>query len=255
MKRTRRFEEEVNTERWLISYSDFVTLLFAFFVVLFAATYRDNQAIRKLSQAIHHGFQTMGAFSGGQGGSGGAISGQAAQPDQSVSSFQPEAQPARHADMTPPVDVLKLRRELEAVVGKELHNQEIVMKVTPEGFVISLRELGFFDSGQAELVPGAANKLARIAKVLAKPGLELRVEGHTDNQPIHNAEFNSNWELSTARATSVLLMLVNGNHFDPQHISASGYGQFRPVADNSTLEGRRANRRVDLVVVQSRPNE
>lgn len=249
MKRNRRFEEEVHNDRWLISYSDFITLLFAFFVVLFAATYRDNQAIRKLSQAIHQGFQTMGAFSGSQDGYSSSDSSEAPRLDQSPA----EAKPARAADLTPPIDVLKLRHELEAVVGKELRDQEIVMKVTPEGFVISLRELGFFDSGQARLVPGAADKLARIAKVLAKPGLELRVEGHTDNQPIHNAEFDSNWELSTARATSVLLMLVNGNHIDPKHISASGYGEFRPVGDNSTLQGRRANRRVDLVVVQSRP--
>jgi len=253
MKRNRRFEEEVHSDRWLISYSDFITLLFAFFVVLFAATYRDNQAIRKLSQAIHQGFQTMGAFSAGQEGYSNPDSREAAHPNQSIPSSQTDAKPSKDASATPPIDVVKLRRELEAVVGKELQDQEIAIKVTPEGFVISLRELGFFDSGQARLVPGAADKLARIAKVLAKPGLELRVEGHTDNQPIHNAEFDSNWELSTARATSVLLMLVNGNHIDPRHISASGYGEFRPVGDNSTLEGRRANRRVDLVVVQSRP--
>ena len=137
-------------------------------------------------------------------------------------------------------------------MGKELKNHEVVMQVTPEGFVISLKELGFFNSGQAVLLPGAAAKIERIAKILSKPGLELRVQGHSDDQPIHTAQFQSNWELSTARATTVLLLLVNEGGFDPNSISASGYGQYRPVADNATPEGRKMNRRVDLVVVQAR---
>ena len=85
--------------------------------------------------------------------------------------------------------------------------------------------------------------------MLTGHGLELRVEGHSDDQPIHNAQFSSNWELSTARAMAVLLYLVNSAGFDPTKISASGYGQYRSVADNATAEGRRMNRRVDLVVL------
>jgi chemotaxis protein MotB len=148
--------------------------------------------------------------------------------------------------------MVDLRRQLETAIGKELEKHEIVMQVTPEGFVISLKELGFFDSGQAVLLPGAAGKIERIAKVLSRPGLELRVEGHSDDQPIHNSEFSSNWELSTSRAMAVLLLLVNDAGFNPSEISASGYGQYRPVADNHTPEGRRMNRRVDLVVVSAR---
>jgi chemotaxis protein MotB len=145
----------------------------------------------------------------------------------------------------------ELRRQLEAAIGKELANHEVVLQVTPEGFVISLKELGFFNSGQATLLPGASGKIERIAKVLSRPGLEIRVEGHSDDQPIHNDEFRSNWDLSTARAMNVLLLLVNDAGFDPRKISASGYGQYRPIADNATPEGRRMNRRVDLVVVQA----
>jgi len=145
-----------------------------------------------------------------------------------------------------------LRRQLETAMGQELQNHEVVLQVTPEGFVISLKELGFFNSGQAELLPGASEKIERIAKVLSKPGLEIRVEGHSDNQPIHNDQFRSNWELSTARAMAVLRLLVDDAGFDPRKLSASGYGEYRPVADNATPEGRRMNRRVDLVVVQSK---
>ena len=244
--------EAVNQERWLISYSDFITLLFAFFVVLFASTYRDNQAVRKLAKAIHNGFQTMGAFSADESGSGGAYSTQTPNADDNTSRVQNDRTTINPASAGSVEDMLQLRRQLEAAMGQELQNHEVVLQVTPEGFVISLKELGFFDSGQAELLPGAAEKIEKIAKVLSRPGLDIRVEGHSDNQPIHNDQFRSNWELSTARAMAVLRMLVDDAGFDPKKLSASGYGEYRPVADNSTAEGRRMNRRVDLVVVQAK---
>jgi chemotaxis protein MotB len=148
------------------------------------------------------------------------------------------------------VDIGELQRQLEASIGKEIRNHEVIMRVTPEGFVISLKDLGFFNSGEAVLLPGAANKIERIAKVLSQHGLDLRVEGHSDDQPIHTAEFRSNWELSTARAMTVLLLLVNDSGVDPRKVSVAGYGQFRPIADNATSDGRQMNRRVDLVVVE-----
>ncbi|MFZ0745280.1 MAG: OmpA family protein [Terracidiphilus sp.] len=251
MRRRLRVEESVNHDRWLLSYSDFITLLFAFFVVLFASTYRDNQSIRKLSRAIHNGFQTLGAFSD-ESGSGGAYP--TIDPDALDNSSRVPTVVTREESAPPgsEIDMIDLRRQLEGAMGQELEKHEVVLKVTPEGFVISLKELGFFNSGQAVLLPGAATKIERIAKVLSRPGLELRIEGHSDNQPIHTAKFHSNWELSTARAMAVLLLLVDDAGFDPEKLSASGYGQYRPVADNSTPDGRRMNRRVDLVVVQTR---
>jgi chemotaxis protein MotB len=249
-----RAEEAVNHERWLVSYADFMTLLFAFFVVLFAATYRDNQEVRKLARAIHNGFQTMGAFSADESGHGGAYY-TVTQSDEAASRLASDQSKINPASAGPVSEMLELRRQLETAMGKELANHEMVLKVTPEGFVISLKELGFFNSGQAELLPGAAAKIERIAKVLARPGIEIRIEGNSDNQPIHTDQFQSNWELSTARAMTVLELLVNNAGFDPTKVSASGYGQYRPVADNSTPEGRRMNRRVDLVVVQTPPTK
>ena len=242
--------EAVNHERWLISYSDFMTLLFAFFVVLFAATYRDNQTIRKLSRAIHHGFQTLGAFSTEGSGSGSTYLPHIHDRNNKTSHVQVNSSRDNAESAESVTSVLELRRQLEKAVGQELQKHEIVLDVTPEGFVISLKELGFFNSGQAELLPGADRKLARIAKILKRQNLEIRVEGHSDNQPIHNAQFRSNWELSTARAMSVVELLVSDG-FDPKNLSVSGYGEYRPVADNAVPEGRRMNRRVDLVVLQS----
>jgi len=250
-RRRRHVPEVVNHERWLVSYADFVTLLFGFFVVLFASTYRDNQSVRKLSRAIHNGFQTMGAFAD-ESGSGGPYVPVSPDMDDKSSRVQNEDGRVNPASAGSAADMLDLHRQLEATMGKELKNHEVVLQVTPEGFVISLKELGFFNSGQAMLLPGASEKLEKLAKVLMRPGLEIRVEGHSDNQPIHTAQFQSNWELSTARAMSVLQLLVDEAGFNPKKISASGYGEYRPVADNSTAEGRRMNRRVDLIVVQSR---
>jgi chemotaxis protein MotB len=247
-----KLEEPANHDRWLVSYSDFVTLLFAFFVVLFASSYRDNQSIRKLSQAIHIGFQQMGAFSGGESNSGVAYPNLSPDPSTYTPKVHSPQPPIESNAATSPVDIVKLQNQLEGALGEELKKHEVVMRVTPEGFVVSLNELGFFDSGQAVLLPGAADKIRRIAKVLSQDGLDLRVEGHSDNQPIHTAQFRSNWELSTQRAMAVLLLLVDNSEYDPTKISVAGYGQFRPIADNATAEGRRMNRRVDLVVVATR---
>ena len=245
--RRRPVEDNVSHDRWLVSYSDFVTLLFALFVVLFASAYRDTHDIIRVSHAIHTGFQKLEAFSDKDEAA-------SAHPDSNADGH-PTPPPAKFApgiasDMSP-ADLVELRRQLEAAMGAELKNHEVELSVTPEGFVISLKELGFFNSGQAALLPGAAEKIERIANVLSQHGLQLRIEGHSDNQPIHTAQFRSNWELSTARAMSVLQLLVDDAGFDPTKVSVAGFGQYQPIADDSTPEGRRMNRRVDLVVVQT----
>jgi chemotaxis protein MotB len=251
-RRTRHDQEPATHDRWLVSYSDFITLLFAFFVVLFASSYRDSQTIKTLSEAIHVGFQQLGAFSGGKDANGVAYPNLPPDP----STYTPQVHHAApDASAASPVDIVQLQQQLEAAIGQELRNHEVVMRVTPEGFVISLNELGFFNSGQAELLPGAATKIQRIAKVLALHGLDLRVEGHSDNVPIHTEQFHSNWELSTARAMTVMVLLVDQSGFNPQKISVAGYGQYRPVADNATPDGRKLNRRVDLVVVATIPQQ
>jgi chemotaxis protein MotB len=257
-RRLRQTAEPENHDRWLVSYSDFITVLFSFFVVLFATSYRDNQTIKKLSQAIHIGFQELGAFSGGQSSYGVTYRDLKLNGVAGPIPVQPPPLPVNHSPQKPRdenksvatgVDIGELQRQLELAIGKEIRNHEVIMRVTPEGFVISLKDMGFFNSGEARLLPGAADKIERIAKVLSQHGLELRVEGHSDDQPIHTPEFRSNWELSTARAMAVLMMLIDDSGIDPKKVSVAGYGQFRPIADNATSDGRQMNRRVDLVVV------
>jgi chemotaxis protein MotB len=131
-----------------------------------------------------------------------------------------------------------------------LDDKEVALQSTPEGIVITLREPGLFRSGEAKLIPEATEKLLRIASVLKQRNLDLRVEGHSDDQPIHSELYRSNWELSTARAMSVVSTLVDGAGYPPERIAAAGYGPYRPVASNATPEGRSKNRRIDLVVIK-----
>lgn len=248
MRRRQRVEENTQSERWMVSYADFMTLLFALFVVLFASSYHDKKTVQRVSSAVKNGFQEMGVFIGSD----------SAQDPSSTSASRPSV--VRNANdngegKTSPtarntgIDVAELHRKLTKALGKELERQDIELRMTPEGFVISLHELGFFNSGEARLLPGASDKIKAIAAVLMEYGLDMRVEGHSDNVPIHNAEFSSNWELSTARATAVSMMLLRDSKVDPRRMSIAGYGEYHPTASNNTQEGRRANRRVDLVVV------
>ncbi len=242
MRVRRRREERANHERWLISYADFMTLLFALFVVLFASSHHDKKTIQSVSKAVKQGFQEMGAFSS----SDSAADNSRVIGPTSTGEARPSTVPANAG-----IDIIELQRKLKKTLGKEIERQEVVLRMTPEGFVISLHELGFFDSGEARLMPGAGDKIKRIAEVLMQYGLDMRVEGHTDDVPIHNAQFASNWDLSTARAMAVAMMLVNESGVDPQKMSIAGYGQYHPAAGNDTPEGRRANRRVDIVVVSA----
>ena len=247
MRSRRRNEEVAHSDRWLVSYADFMTLLFALFVVLFASSHHDRKAIQRVSSAVKNGFQEMGSFSEG---SSSATSSPSKILKVESSFVSTEDDGAIHAK--PPdagINVVELQEKIGKALGKEVESHEVVMRMTPEGFVISLHELGFFDSGNAQLLPGAADKIKRIAGVLMQYGLDMRVEGHSDNVPIHTPEFASNWELSTARATAVAMMLLNDSGFDPKRISIAGYAQYHPAESNDTPKGRQANRRVDIVIL------
>lgn len=249
MRKRRHAEEPASRDRWMVSYADFITVLFAFFVVLVASLSQDGHSIAKLSQSIHAGFVNLQPFQ--DGGDDPQFLHVAAESMGAVSQLGlgNDLSLRRPGAVVPGVDIEALRRELEAAIGGDLRDGEVTLRTTPEGFVISLKEAGFFKSGEADLRPGARATIERIANVLAQHGFFLRIEGHSDDQPIHNGQFQSNWQLSTARAMTVLMLLVNESQLNPSTLSLAGYGPYRPVASNATSEGRRLNRRVDLVVI------
>jgi chemotaxis protein MotB len=241
-------QDDAHPDRWLVSFADFMTLMFALFVVLFASAYHDKEAIQRVSAAVKNGFQDMGLSSA----SSGALEGPPSSVAKDGATLSSTGNDPNKPDPVPGnarIDLNELHKKLELVLGKEIERQEVGLRMSPEGFVISLHELGFFGSGEAKLRPGAADKIKRIAAVLTQYGLDMRVEGHSDNVPIHNATFNSNWDLSTARAMAVATMLIEESSVDPKRLSIAGYAEYHPVASNDTAEGRMANRRVDIVVV------
>jgi chemotaxis protein MotB len=257
MSRRKKHPEHVNHERWLVSYADFITLLFAFFVVLYSSAQVDKRKVGRLALAIQVAFQQMGVFD--TSNTQIPLSDSEAVP---FSKVQVVENSERTTDMERFVQPMKgmlvpssneplkdIQAELEKALAPEIQRRVVEVKARREGLVISLREIGFYESGSATLRASSRDALNRLAAILEKRTESLRIEGHTDNIPIHNARFASNWELSTSRASELIRVFVERYHMDPARLSAAGYAEFPPVAANDLAEGRARNRRVDIVVL------
>jgi chemotaxis protein MotB len=235
-------------DRWLISYADFITLLFCFFVVLYATANSDRKKQVQMSASIDSAFRSLGIFPSA-----------ARKPAKGASSASGIEQPAVSMNIVMGEDVLApaqvkddlnhLRHDLEQRLSNQVATHTVSIKMGHDGLVISLREAGFFPSGSAAPKAETLATLREIAGSLSRTPYDLRIEGHTDNIPIHNAEFDSNWELSSARATRIARIFLDMKAMPPDRLSAAGYAEFHPVAVNATAEGRAENRRVDLVVL------
>lgn len=258
MSRKKRHPEHVNHERWLVSYADFITLLFAFFVVLYSSSQVDKRKVGKLAMAIQVAFQQMGVFDSSNAKI--PLATTEPMPFQDVQAvenvvrtedLQRFVQPANGplSGTVLPGELSDIQGELEKALAPEIRRH--VLQLTPrrEGLVISLREIGFFESGSASVRRSSMDAIDRLAKVLGKRAETLRIEGHTDNVPIHNAQFKSNWELSTARATELIKTFIVMYRFPPARLAAAGYAEYHPTDTNDTPEGRANNRRVDIVVL------
>ena len=224
-------------DRWLVSYADFITLLFAFFVVLYAFAKADQKKQQQVTASINAAFRSMGMPMA-------PVPEEATVPDPNAVVNDDLLSPDEVKD-----DLERIHRVLNGTLAGQLQAGTVSIAMGREGLVISLREAGFFDSGSALPKPAALPTLRQIAASLAGTPYSLRVEGHTDNVPIHNADFDSNWELSTARATRIARLLLALKAVSPDRLSAAGYAEFHPVASNSTAQGRAQNRRVDVVIL------
>lgn len=248
MRRRERRRASVSHERWLVSYADFITLMFAFFVVLYASSKADLRKQQRISQAIDSAFRELGIFPGAMG--------RPTDSRQTASAARDSAAMPMDVvmgeDVLSPVEVKRdlerVRREMERMLSEQIAQHTVAIQMGKDGLVISLREAGFFSSGSA--IPHAQTLpvLRRIAQVVGPAGYDVRVEGHTDNVPIHNELFDSNWELSAARATHIGRIVIETHAIAPERISVAGYAEYHPVASNDTEAGRAENRRVDLVI-------
>ncbi len=237
----KKHPEHVNHERWLVSYADFITLLFAFFVVLFASGQSDKHKKEKMAHSMQAAFSEMGIFD------------QHSKFPSLDDTSGPNGTPTPIALPLPGVERdAETQRRVEQVVKQSsaVPTGDVTVRPTADGLTVSLHEGGFFDSGSAELRPGAVPVLKALAATLPEGG--LRVEGHTDNVPMRSALYASNWELSTARAATIARFLLEHSAIRPEQVTVAGYAEFHPLTSNATPEGRAANRRVDLVLLRSK---
>jgi chemotaxis protein MotB len=263
MSRKKKAAEHVSHERWLVSYADFITLLFAFFVVLFSSSQVDKRKVGKMAAAMQDAFQELGIFQ--TANSRVPMVTADALPAENIQMIEDGKGVAGHGHLASPFDKImgslppsgqtmgNLQKQLASALRPEMQRHEVVLKARRDGLVVSLREVGFYDSGSAELRPGSEAAVRRIAEVLRTEPNDVRIEGHTDNVPIHNAQFASNWELSTSRATEMIRLFITQYNFPAERLSAAGYAEHHPAAPNDTVEGRAQNRRVDIVVLSSVP--
>jgi chemotaxis protein MotB len=253
-KRQKKHEKEANHERWLVSYADFITLLFAVFVALYAMSQTDKRKMDQLVASLRESF-------------GYVKTGASSEKMNVTESTDLRTIPAiRQQVLTPGLRntgtasqrgyshaSLKDFREVKAAIDANLQKygaqNKVSVDVTKRGLVVTLKEAGFFDSGDATVKKESLQLLAMVAGSLANYSNPVRIEGNTDNVPIKSDKYRSNWELSTARATNIIHHLIENYSFQPQKISAVGYGEFRPVADNRIESGRTKNRRVDIVLL------
>jgi len=263
----KKHPEHVNHERWLVSYADFITLLFAFFVVLFASSRSDKVKQKKIAVAITTAFTQMAIFDPHSAKPAlEASTGAGASSNSTPSPMQLPMATAgdsdtHQSDGIPSTDSASelespdiLRSRVQALIQQQiatgsLQPGDISIRRTAEGLTLSLQEGGFFDSGSATILPAALPALQAIALVL--PNSPTRIEGHTDNVPIRSAAYASNWELSTARACTIARFLLDHSSTNPAQLSVAGYAEFHPIAPNTTPTGRARNRRVDIVFLQN----
>lgn len=250
MARRRRHEEEhENHERWLVSYADFITLLFAFFVVMYSLSSVNEGKYRVLSDSMVQAFRNVTINESGE---------QIVLPTTSIIPTRPITQPGPPASE----NVVEQRRREVAREMRDMADeirrvlspltQSGQVKVTEGAFGVSVEINAslLFEAGEAALGAEAVSALEAVAQVLAPAAFPITVEGHTDNVPISTFRFPSNWELSAVRASTVARLFID-NGVSPDRLTAAGYADQRPVADNDSEEGRGRNRRV-TVLIESR---
>ena len=248
MARKKKQPEHVNHERWLVSYADFITLLFAFFVVMFATSQTDKGKAQQVSDSVKRALeggkmtQVVAAILGGtvsDKGKGNAMMRGPGGARQATEDKKDE----KLAELLPSLKILseELKKEIEA--GK------ITISMQARGLVISFNQAALFAPGEDVISHDAYGGLEKVAAAIAKMPNPVRLEGHTDSTPINTARFHSNWDLSAARSIAILELLTAKFNVPRNRLSIAGYADTAPVASNDTEEGRARNRRADIVIL------
>jgi chemotaxis protein MotB len=247
--RRKKVPEPENHERWLISYADFITLLFAFFVVMFASSQTDKGKAQQVSDSVKKALEgekmstVLAEILGGTVSDKGKGNAMMRGPGGDKKAVPEKPDDKKLAELVPSLKVLT--EELK----KEIESGRIQISMQARGLVVSFTQAALFPSGEDVISPAAYEGLEKVATAIAKIPNPVRLEGHTDSVPIRTPRFHSNWELSAARSIA-LMEILSGKFGVPQdRLSIAGYADTAPIASNDTEEGRARNRRVDIVVL------
>jgi len=261
-KHKKHHHEEHVDETWLIPYADLLTLLLALFIVLFASSTIDvkkfNQLVKSLNIAFNGGVGVM------QNPSPIPISPEMAEQTIQMTTSESdrrkeenqkyEDKPVTEAQKRYAMEteqLQQLKKQLDKYIENNKLKEKLQTKVTEEGLLITILDNALFDSGSARVKPEARKLAAEISKLLIPDSRRVTVSGHTDNVPISTSEFPSNWDLSSKRALNFMKILLENPALDPVKFSATGFGEYHPIATNATQEGRAKNRRVEVSILRN----
>lgn len=236
-KRPEHHEEHID-ETWLIPYADLLTLLLALFIVLFASSQIDQKKFEQIADAFNAAFTSSGNAAAILDKNQSMV-----EPTKEQYLEQTESMENRQAHLQETAQLVKLKEEIDKYINENNLSDKLHTALSGDGLMIRIKDSALFDSGSAELIPESRRFGAEIAKMLLGIPQKVVISGHTDNVPISNAKFPSNWELSSLRAINFMKYLLAQEALPPEKFSAIGYGEYRPIAPNNTLEGRSKNQR------------
>jgi chemotaxis protein MotB len=248
MARRKRQPEHENHERWLVSYADFITLLFAFFVVMFASSQGDKSKAREVSEGVKKALEgdnisSMVAMVMGSPRKPIETSPEAGHEPSPPPPIEEQRRQQQLAELMPSLRVLS--REL----SEEVSTGEVQIRMTDRGLLISFAQTALFPSGEDVISSDAYESIGKVAEAIIQLPNSVRLEGHTDARPIRTMRFRNNWDLSAMRAVALLQILTERFAVPTGKLSVAGYADAAPVASNDTEEGRGRNRRVDIIVL------
>jgi chemotaxis protein MotB len=246
LARKKRAAAHENHDRWLVSYADFITLLFAFFVVMFASSQTDKSRAQQVSDSVKAALEKGGVSAAVHEILGGTVDerGKGNAMMKGPGGSEPKA---AHEEAV--VELLPSLHYLTQALQHEIKDGKIEVHLEPRGLVVSLRQATFFPSGEDTLSPATFDSIDKIATTIQSLPNSVRLEGHTDAIPIHTARFRSNWELSAARSIAMLELFSSRYNIPRGRMAIAGYADTAPKDSNDTEEGRAHNRRVDVVIL------
>ncbi len=232
-------EKKSGSPAWMTTFSDLTTLLLTFFVLLYSFSSIDAQKFKNMASALQ-------SVLVGQGG-GSILEGDGSSGNMNLEEIQPTPHDKSSSQLNG--ETKEIYQRVKDFIEKENLGAEVTLRADHRGVIIEIKENILFDSGKVELKPKSMVLLDKLTGLINEFDNEIIVEGHTDNVPIDNKEFPSNWELSVTRATTVVRYFTEEKNVDPKRLSAAGYGEYRPIAPNDVPKNKTLNRRVNILIV------